>query len=81
MGCKSPQGFSGVLFMWFQHELEMELDRLQDRLRDLELELDRSRQRELEARHDVERHKLYPSASPRSTPTTPVRFLSKAANT
>ena len=66
------EGLSGVLVL-LQHELELELDRLQDRLRDLELELDRSRQRELEARHDVERHKLYPSASPRSAPTTPVR--------
>nr|KAG5706100.1 hypothetical protein BaRGS_025722 [Batillaria attramentaria] len=50
------------------HELGLELERLQDKLQDLELELDRSRQRELEARHDVERQKLYPTVSPRTAP-------------
>ncbi|XP_025095039.1 A-kinase anchor protein 9-like isoform X3 [Pomacea canaliculata] len=47
------------------HQLELELERMQEKLQDLELELDRSHQRELEARHDIERYKLYPSVSPR----------------
>ena len=63
-----------TLFL-YQHELELEIDRLQDRLQDLELEVDRSRQREIEARHDLERHKLYPAQSPRSAPTTPVSHI------
>lgn len=51
--------------LWLQHQLELELERMQEKLQDLELELDRSHQRELEARHDIERYKLYPSVSPR----------------